>query len=89
MIDGNEIDIKEIIKVVQSQIVQRGEDINIEIELPNHTEKASSVFEALVHAATNLKIGVSVDPILNVVRLTGLSNERKEIMENKQTCVKV
>ena len=45
VVDGREIDSEEILSVVQSQIGRHGDDISIEIELPNSKDKVTSCFK--------------------------------------------
>ena len=77
VVDGSEIDVEEILSVIQSQIGRHGEDINIEIELPNSKDKVTSCFERLLHAAKDLNAGISVHPALDL-RPKDLPSEEKE-----------
>ena len=80
MVDGREIDIEEILSVVQSQIGRHGDDISIEIELPNSKDKVTSCFKRLLHAAKDLKAGISVHPSLK-----GSPSEGKQFDGKKQS----
>ena len=84
VVDGREIDIEEILSVVQSQIGRHGDDISIEIELPNSKDKVTSCFKRLLHAAKDLKAGISAHSSLNP-RLKDLPGEEKEFDGKRQS----
>ena len=84
VVDGRETDIEKILSVVQSQIGRHGDDISIEIELPNSKDKVTSCFKRLLHAAKDLKTGISVHPSLNP-RLKDLPSEGKEFDGKRQS----